>query len=172
MKSAIPSFERIIKQHAKLLSRVANTYEANVSIQQELFQEICIAIWQSLSSYKGEANIKTYILKVAHNRGVTHVSKEVKQFKTHSKDDAAVLADSSLFHDGASLEADTIRLQNRERLLCAIRDLKLPARQVISLSLEGLSYDEIAEVCGISTSNVGVMIKRTKEQLQKAISNE
>lgn len=173
MTAQTPSFEKIIKQYASLLSRVACTYEANVSIQQELFQDICVAVWQSLRSYKGDANIKTYILKVAHNRGVTHVSKEVKQFKSNVQEDAATLADTTLVHTNAtSPEATLIRTQKLDNLLAAIRKLNLPARQVISLSLEGFSYEEIAEVCGISSNNVGVMIKRIKDNLRSVITNE
>ncbi|MGB3727265.1 MAG: sigma-70 family RNA polymerase sigma factor [Glaciecola sp.] len=167
-----PTFETVIKDHAKLLSRVASTYEANDSIQQELFQEICVAIWQALRAYKGDASIKTFILKVAHNRCVTHVGKEANRFKSHAHEDAASLADQALINSQESLESDFVYSQQLVRLLQSIRNLKLPARQVISLSLEGLSYDEIAQICGMSVSNVGVIINRVKEQLRKEISDE
>lgn len=165
-------FDDIIQENAKLLSRVASTYEANVSIQQELFQEICVAIWQALQSYKGEASIKTFILKVAHNRCVTHVGKEVNRFKSNATEDAAMLADNTIVAKQVSPENNLARSQQLARLLNAIRQLKLPARQVISLSLEGLSYEEIAQICGISISNVGVTIKRVKTKLRSEIADE
>ena len=49
----------------------------------------------------------------------------------------------------------------------AIRRLKIPARQVITLSLEGLNYKEIAEVTGLSVSNIGVILTRVKKELQR-----
>nr|WP_136250525.1 RNA polymerase sigma factor [Ningiella ruwaisensis] len=172
MSQSPPLFESVIKQYSPLLFRVASTYEANTSIQQELFQEICVSIWLALKTYKGEASVKTFILKVAHNRCVTHIGKEVGRFKSHEAADAASLADQSLFSEKLSLENEIERSQKVQQLLNAIRRLKLPARQVISLSLEGLRYEDISEICGISVSNVGVTIKRVKEQLRNEIDHE
>ena len=79
-------FDDIFAKHGALLSRVANSYEANEAMQQELLQEIAIAVWQGLSRFKGDSSVKTYILKIAHNRAVTHVANQVKRLDTHQYD--------------------------------------------------------------------------------------
>jgi RNA polymerase sigma factor (sigma-70 family) len=165
-------FEKIMEEYSGVLSRVANTYEANAAIQQELFQEICVAIWQALNRYKGDANIKTYILKIAHNRCISHVSKEVTQFRSHSDEDAAQLIDNTIQSTQFDTEKVFMQSQQVQQLLSHIRDLPMPNRQVISLSLEGLSYDEIAEITGLKTNHVGVAINRIKQQLRGAITHE
>lgn len=161
-----------MEEYSGVLSRVANTYEANAAIQQELFQEICVAIWQALNRYKGDANIKTYILKIAHNRCISHVSKEVTHFKSHGEEDAAQLIDNSIQLTQLDTEKVIIQSQQVQQLLSHIRDLPMPNRQVISLSLEGLSYDEIAEITGLKKNHVGVTINRIKQQLREAITHE
>ena len=79
-------FEDVFAQYGAILSRVANSYEANEAMQQELLQEIAIAVWQGLSRFKGDSSVKTYILKIAHNRAVTHVANQVKRLDTHQYD--------------------------------------------------------------------------------------
>ncbi|WP_371195095.1 RNA polymerase sigma factor [Glaciecola sp. SC05] len=167
-------FEHIIKEYGPLLSRVASTYEANESLKQELFQEICVAVWQSLQRFKGDASIKTYILRVAHNRCITHVSKQINSIKTVDWQESEQSPAHEVYMSNSQIkvEHEVAQMQQLTKLLSLIRQLKLPARQVISLSLEGLSYHEIAEVSGLSANNVGVMIKRIKSDLNRQMHYE
>ena len=55
-------FEDVFAQYGSLLSRVANSYEANHALQQELLQEIAIAVWQGLTRFKGDSSVKTCLL--------------------------------------------------------------------------------------------------------------
>jgi len=150
-------FEDVFAQYGAILSRVANSYEANEAMQQELLQEIAIAVWQGLSRFKGDSSVKTYILKIAHNRAVTHVANQVKRLDTHQYDHYDLGSDvfASTTH---SPEEMSSQHQSLERLLRAVRALPLQSRQVLTLSLEGLSYDEIADVCGLTKNHVGVIL--------------
>ncbi len=175
-------FEQVIKDYGGLLSRVASTYEANDSVKQELYQEICVAVWQGLLNFKEQASLKTYILRIAHNRCVTHVTKESKLPKGASFDDAdnctmdeadlAAANSIANFDTASSIEASLIQSQKLNKLLTAVRKLKLPARQIITLSMEGLSYQEIAEVTGLTVTNIGVSITRIKKELQRQLQDE
>lgn len=167
----LPTFENLLNEHGRTLSRVAATYEASESIQQELYQEICVAVWQGLQRFKGDSSLRTYILRIAHNRGVTHVSKESKIFKAKADDDASSEAiDRSSI--AKSAEKHLMQSQQLNLLLDAIRALKLPARQIITLSMEGLSYQEIATVTGLSVNNVGITINRVKKTLKRRLEHE
>ncbi len=159
-------FEDVFAQYGAILSRVANSYEANEAMQQELLQEIAIAVWQGLSRFKGDSSVKTYILKIAHNRAVTHVANQVKRLDTHQYDHYDLGSDvfASTTH---SPEEMSSQHQSLERLLRAVRALPLQSRQVLTLSLEGLSYDEIADVCGLTKNHVGVILKRAKQSIMQ-----
>ena len=166
-------FEQVIRDYGPLFSRVAASYEANESLRQELYQEICMAVWQSIQNFRGDANIKTYLLKVAHNRCVTHISKEVNRIKAEEyaeaiDQDSKSNIESKVKSDlrPKSPEQELMMSSQLNQLLSAVRKLKLPAKQVMTLSLEGLSYQEISDVTGLKVSNIGVIITRTKKDLQ------
>lgn len=160
-------FDQVLAEYGPLLSRVANSYEANHALQQELLQEIAVAVWQGLARFQGNSSLKTYILKIAHNRAVSHVATSVKQIKGDDGEALETISADYEHNPDVAMEQS----QKMSRLLEAVRQLGLPARQVVTLSLEGLSYEEIAEVCGLSTSNVGVILNRAKQSLSRSIQH-
>lgn len=162
------SFESVLKEYLPLLSRVASSYEANAHLQQELLQEICLAVWQAIRSFKQQSSIKTYILRVAHNKAVNHVAYHAKQPNSESYCEIEQpLGDPSLCQD-KQLEQE----MQISQLLQAVRTLPLQSRQVITMSMEGLSYKEIATVCGLTESNVGVIINRARKTLEEQLEHE
>ncbi|GGF63843.1 RNA polymerase sigma factor [Alteromonas lipolytica] len=163
-------FRQILSEHQALLSRVASSYEANESLRQELLQEIALAVWQGLERFNGDASLKTYILRIAHNRAVTHVSKEVKSRDVSLQDDDNIVATAGTIDDEPEYVAS--RSRQVSTLLEAIRTLPVTMRQVMTLTLEGLSYQEIADVCGLNKNHVGVLLQRAKTTLQERMSND
>ena len=165
------SFDQIFDQYGALLARVAASYEAIPALQQELLQEICLAVWQGLKRFEGNSSINTYILRIAHNRAVTHVT---TQMRSPAFDDIDAISEreNAVLHTSQSIESTITHQRNVKRLVSAVRGLPLATRQVVGLSLEGLSYKEIAETCGMTTSNVGVVLTRAKQQLQRIMEME
>ena len=66
-------FERILGEHGAAISRLAYSYEAVAGIREELVQEIALAIWRALPHFRGECSERTFVFRIAHNRGLTHV---------------------------------------------------------------------------------------------------
>ncbi|MBU2978517.1 sigma-70 family RNA polymerase sigma factor [Alteromonas sp. C1M14] len=161
-------FEDVFAKYGSLLSRVANSYEANHALQQELLQEIAIAVWQGLVRFKGDSAVKTYILKIAHNRAVTHVANQVKRIDTDEFNDDLIVEQTA----HSSPEQAASQQQSLALLLTKVRALPVQPRQVLTLSLEGLSYDEIADICGLTKSHVGVILKRAKASVLEGDSDE
>ena len=161
-------FNAIIEQYGGLLSRVAATYEANAALQQELIQEISLAVWQGLRRFQGNSSIKTYILRIAHNRAVSHVSSQVKA-PYFDEYDSVTHEPKTSPSSNTNPELQIANQQAVSALLDAVRQLSISARQIVTLSLEGLSYKEIAEICGTTTSNVGVVLNRSKQQIVSKI---
>ncbi len=161
------SFEEVWEQFGALLSRVASSYEANDALKQELLQEIVIAVWQALERFKARSSIKVYVLKVAHNRAVSHVASQVRQPSSEELDEQYHSAPSSASIPHIQLEQS----QQLDQLLTAVRELPLMQKQIITMSLEGLSYEEISQLSGLSQSHVGVMINRIRKSLSKRLSD-
>ena len=159
------TIESIIGEHGQGLRRVAGAYEADRMLQDDLFQEILIAIHQALPALRQKERLAPYIYRIAHNRAVSHVARAVGRRRGEA-DVAAMEADA----EQASPEAEFMESERADRLSAAIRRLPLPYRQVVTLYLEDMPYAEIAETLDISLSNVGVRINRAKQMLKELLN--
>lgn len=160
-------FEHILQQHSALLGRVAATYEANHHLRQELLQEISLAVWQSLKTFKGDSSLLTYILRVAHNKAISHVAYHAK----YPRNDTYCELTEPTASQELNSESHIQQQQQIDVLLSEVRKLAIQSRQIVTLSMEGLSYQDIAEVCGIQVNHVGVILNRSKKTLVEAMSH-
>ena len=149
-------FQALWQQNAQGIGRLVKSYEANHHEQQELMQEIGLAIWRSLPNCKEESAVKAFIYRIAHNQAVNHISRQVKQPKTSDVELEAIIDNS--------IPNDANRLQ--QKLIENMRALPLNQKQAIGLLFEGFSYQQIADITGLSLSNVGALINRGKQKLQ------
>lgn len=160
-------FSQVLQEHAALLGRVAATYEANFHKRQELLQEITLAVWQALDKFKGDSSVKTYVLRVAHNKAITHVAYHAKQPRN---DSYCEMESPEPSHRPSAVE-QIDQQQKIQLMLGQIRQMPIQTRQVVTMSMEGLSYDEIAGACGISSSNAGVVLNRARKVLMESMQN-
>jgi RNA polymerase sigma-70 factor (ECF subfamily) len=65
-------FTTVLREHAGLLSRVAASYEADPALRDDLLQDMALALWRGLPTWRGDAPLKAFIARIAHNRGATH----------------------------------------------------------------------------------------------------
>lgn len=171
--------EQIADEYGSAMLRIAASYEADPSLREDLFQEMLLAIYRALPSLQDPQRIRTYIFRIAHNRGVSHVVKQSRRRKRElATADFHVHSYGNLNHQigntaerFAGPEQRLAANDRSRRLFSAIRQLKLPYRQVMTLVLEDLSYEEIADALGISVSNVGVRINRAKARLKVLLND-
>jgi RNA polymerase sigma-70 factor (ECF subfamily) len=154
---------RMLKEHDHALRRMVAGFERDPSRQQDLVQDIWLAVWQALPRFRGECAERTFVFRIAHNRAVSHVDHWQRRRTDTLDDDAPVPA---LQPD----PEDTMSAQQRhERLRAAVQSLPLGLRQVVVLTLEGLSHAEVAEVVGISENNVAVRLTRARAALSRLL---
>jgi RNA polymerase sigma-70 factor (ECF subfamily) len=158
-------FERIAAEYSAPLARLARAHEANASLQQDLLQDIHLAIWRSLPEFAGRCSLRTWIYRVAHNVAATHLLRQ-KRRRTES---LSTLDELVLESDAPESAAVIDHERALERLTGLIRRLKPVDRQLIVLHLEGLPANEIAEVAGLSATNVNTKLHRIRELLAKRI---
>jgi RNA polymerase sigma factor (sigma-70 family) len=163
MAASSQAFEDVLTQHGAAIARVAAAFERNPARRDELVQEVLLAIWQSLAKFRGESSLKTFVLRIAHNRAVNHVLQYQRELARESLDDE--------LPDSRNNPEQQVSLQQRsERLLEAVRALPVVQRELVTLALEGLSHDEIANVLGISVGNVAVRLSRARKLLMTQLN--
>jgi RNA polymerase sigma-70 factor, ECF subfamily len=156
-------FDEIVRLHGAPLRRLARAYAATDSDADDLFQEICFALWRALPGFRGECSDRTFAFRIGHNRGLT--------FRHRQRVQPVELPDSL---EAREPGPDTLatRAIRRDRLFDAVRALPEGHRRVVLLSLEGLSQAEIGDVLGISENNVAVRLNRAKKTLRAALGTE
>jgi RNA polymerase sigma-70 factor (ECF subfamily) len=156
---ALPPFEVIVADYGPLISRIAMTYEADPAHREDLVQQIFLAVWQALPSYRADASLKTFIAKIAQNRAISFVARQVRQGPV------AELPEQ-IEADEPDPEESAIKASERKVLLDATRRLPLPQREVIILVLEGFSYAEIADMLSIAPNALALRLSRAKASLK------
>ena len=157
-------FERIAEEFGPAIGRIVASYERNAATQQDLAQEVLVAIFKSLPALRDPTRLRPFIFRIIHNRCLDHVIRQANKPKMELlKEDLPGAEDNP--------ERRLLAGERSARLLDAVRSLEIPYRQVMTLLLEDMSYAEIAEALGLSVSNVGVRVNRAKSQL-KTLLNE
>jgi RNA polymerase sigma-70 factor (ECF subfamily) len=154
-------FIQWMTDHEKLLRHIIIGFEAKPAIQDELFQEIALNIWRALPNFRHDSVVKTFVARIAHNVLATHVAKAVKTIKT-DQDLTDLPQELEKDHSQPTPYQSLDQSQRQQKLVSAIRQLKLDYQQVITLALEGMCYQEIAQVLDITTNLVGVRLQRAK----------
>lgn len=151
------SIENVLTQYAPLLARIAATYESNQSLCEDLLQDISLAVWRALESYRGDASIKTFVARIAHNRAVDHVLRETRRNQAISDNHCV---------DEIHAEGNGVSSDMQIDFMTAIYRLSLGYRQVITMQLEGFTQLEISVVLGINESAVAKRASRARAQLE------
>lgn len=158
MKTLETAFAQMIKEHKSTIYTVCFMFSKDSDEVNDLFQEVLINLWQGFASFEGKSKIGTWIWRVSFN---TCISQERKKKRTAT---IPLTMGIDLFNDK---DDDTKQVK---MLYDRIHRLKPFDRAIILLWLEGMPYDEIAAIVGITTKNVSVRLYRIKEEL-KQMSN-
>ena len=156
MKQSVQEFERIVKKHKSTIYTVCYMFSKDEDEVNDLFQEVLINLWKGFEDFRGDAEISTWIWKVALNTCISFDRK-----KKHQGEKIPLEMAGNLFTDDDD-DSQQIRM-----LYQRINQLNLVDRAIVLLWLENLSYDDIAAIVGISVKNVSVKLVRIKQQLIK-----
>jgi RNA polymerase sigma factor (sigma-70 family) len=149
------------RDHSAILYHVVNGFAAGDD-RNDLLQEVLLAVWKSIPAFRGQAKSTTYLYRVSHNAALLWIRTE-KNYRRRVEQFGAS-APREFVSDSDSLTDERLA-----SLYSAIRLLKPVDRSLILMSLDELSYREMAEVLGLSESNVGVKINRIKIQLTQTL---
>jgi RNA polymerase sigma-70 factor (ECF subfamily) len=148
-------FDVWLSQHKGIMFKIIRAYAFNEHDQEDLFQEISLQVWKSIPEFRGESKPSTWIYRVALYTATVWVRKEKTRPPTQP------LADVEHALTVTNQQSD----ERSEWLYQQIGGLEPIDGSVCLLLLDGFSYNEMADILGISASNVGVKVHRIKQYL-------
>jgi RNA polymerase sigma factor (sigma-70 family) len=157
-------FQELLEQHKGILYKVARTYCSNEGDRQDLIQEIMIQLWQSFPKYNNEFKITTWMYRISINVAISYYRKNEVRKNNNAPWNAEV---SALTEEKKAETEEQLTLLDK-----FINELKELDKALILLYLEEKSHQEIAEILGISTANVGTKIGRIKDKLKQRFSQQ
>lgn len=150
-------FMDMVRLHERIIYKVASFYADTDQSINDLYQEIILSLWKAYPSFRGESKVSTWIYRIALNTCITFFRRSKR--KPHYVE---IIADIPDTPDNNEEIAELYKLINR---------LGKIERALVLLYLDEKSYKEIAEITGLTVTNVSTKIGRIKEKLKK-MSNE
>lgn len=153
-------FSEWLKEHGRIIHHVVNGFAAGAD-REDLRQEVLLAVWKSIPSFREQAKASTYLYRVSHNAALvwTRTQRNYRQRVERFGGETST-------HEAFG---ETVTDERLAALYAAIRVLKPVDRSLILLFLDGLSYREMAAVLGLTESNIGVKLNRIKNQLTQTL---
>lgn len=172
MDSPQNRFAALLEQHRGIVFKVAATYCRHRDDRQDLAQEIAAQLWRAYPGYDPARSFSTWMYRIALNVAISHVRSAGARAPAVSLDDEYHEARDS--HPGFAVDDGTAQHEADQQLraLYAVIDRQSPMdRALLLLWLEDRSQREIAEVIGISESNVATKLNRLKQRIREQIAD-
>jgi len=158
------SFLSVIASSKGIIFKIANSYCKNSEDRKDLVQEIVVQLWKSFENYSDQYKYSTWIYRIALNVAISFYRKENRRRQVSNPLSEGIL----------NLAETTVAEESDENMLVLqqfISSLKELDKALILLYLEEKNYKEIAEIIGITETNVATKIGRIKIQLKQKFSS-
>lgn len=146
----------LLEQHQNIIHKICRVYMDDAHDREDLFQEIALQAWKAIGSFRGDARFSTWLYRVALNTAITFFRKQHRQPSTVFTTSFADVSESN-----SDIEAQV------QAMYRAIAQLSRIDKALVMLYLDNYSYREMAEILGITVTNVGAKINRIKTKLKE-----
>lgn len=155
-------FAILAEENQGIIHKVCSMYCNREADRKDLFQDILVQWWRAFPSFKGDAKFSTWAYRVAINTAISNFRKEKRRLDYQSLS-LEVLQIPDLPDGNAGME------EQKTLLYQAINQLSKVEKAIMMLYLEDYNYEEIANIIGITKTNVGVKINRIKGKLKNIL---
>ena len=151
-------FQTLLEEHKKILYKVCHSYCKNPGDRDELAQEIIVQLWRSFRAFDERVLFSTWMYRIALNVAISFYRRESVR-KRHVVPGSEHLLEAI---EETGSQSDEIQL-----LYQWIEELDPLNKALVILYLDGNSYQEIADILGISQTNVATKISRMKQKMRE-----
>lgn len=159
-------FEELLQLHRKIVFKVANTYCWQAEDRADLAQEIAIQLWRSFHTYDSARSFSTWMYRIALNVAISNVRQQKNRLQVSVPLDESHL---EIANDSEATNKDQERVNLLQKFIGQLDSLN---RALMLLYLEDHSYREIADILGISETNVATKINRLKQRIRDDINTQ
>ena len=159
-QQAYTAFVDLIHEHQGIVHRICSIYESLPEDREDLYQEILMQSWRSFASFNGQSKFSTWLYRVALNTALSRRRKAPGKRELASETGAST---DIAVDERPTADSDV------ELLHQCIQELPKLNRAIILLYLEQRSYEEMAEITGLSRANISVRLVRVKDQLRQLL---
>ena len=157
------TFLRLLEKHKGIIIKICNAYCQAKDDKEDLSQEIVYNLWKAFANYTPDHKFSTWLYRVALNVAISYYRKEKRSLQYTPYDENLIVFSEEGYNK--ELEGNLLLLQQ------FIFELKEIDKSIMLLYLDDKSYHEIAEITGISETNVATKINRIKTNLKAKFSN-
>lgn len=160
-------FTQELQTHQRIIHKVCLLYCSHADDREDLFQEIVLQAWKSVSKFRGDSKFSTWLYQIALNTAISHFKKTSKSplsFFTSEK--ITTISSSDEPWKDAEVEEQFLIMYK------AISQLNKVDKALVTLYLEDYDYKTIGEMLGISANNVAVKMGRIKVALRESINSQ
>jgi RNA polymerase sigma-70 factor, ECF subfamily len=151
-----------ILPYAAIIIKICRAYTNTQEDFEDYYQEVCLQIWLSKDNFKEQSAWSTWIYRLTLNVCLTFLKKKKNNKQNNTSD---------VFPEEVMVDSKAFSEESLNQLYDAIKKLSEIDRGIILLYLEEKSYNEIADIIGTNTNNIGVRITRIKERLKRILNN-
>lgn len=151
-------FQEFLNKNHRVITKVCRIYTDSREDFNDYFQECIVQLWRSYQTFRGDSKVTTWVYRVCLNVCLSQLRKKKKNVFGTDRELPDIYE-----------ESDEEKEERLEMLYRAIKLLKESDRAIILLYLEEKSYKEMAEILGITVTNVGAKVNRVKNQLKRMI---
>lgn len=155
-------FVQLLEEHKRMLYKIASAYCADAEDRRDLVQEMVIQLWRSFPRYDDRLKFSTWMYRIGMNVAISFLRSEGRRGRDTVALEQVDVIDSAAADRVLGEAGDDVRLL--QRLVARLDEM---SRALIVLYLEGYSHAEIAEILGISVTNVGTRISRIRNRLRE-----
>jgi RNA polymerase sigma factor (sigma-70 family) len=153
-------FQARVEEHKKILYKICNSYCRDRDARDDLAQEIIIQLWQSFGKYDERRRFSTWMYRIALNVAISFYRRESTRTRHVISDEECLLEAAN----ETESQSEDIRV-----LYQFIEGLDPLNKALVLLYLDGNNYQEMAEVVGISETNVATKISRLKSKMKQEL---
>ena len=147
-------FEELVKQYKRTIYSVCYMFSRDNEEINDLFQEILVRLWLGFDQFEQRSSVNTWVYRIGLNTAINSDKRAKRRPQT-----------VPLSTDIDPYDPQDSSFEQVRQLYALINQLDVMDRGLVLLWLEGIGYDEIAAIMGITVANVGIKLHRIKEKL-------